>query len=519
RPIASAQRAKVVGPSGEEIHVDEWGRIKVRFLFSRNEDNTHDGGAGSNDNDTDSAWVDVLTPWAGEGYGARFLPRIGEIVVIDFFDGNIDRPFVVGRIHEAQRHPSKFDDKGKLPDTKKLAGIKSREYQGSGYNQLRFDDTTGQISSQLQSSHAASQLNLGKLSHPKDKAESEDRGEGFELRTDQWGAVRAGQGLLLSTYKQDQAKGDHLDAEIAKKQLEGSQTNSKALSDIAKNQKTDEIESIEQLKEFTEQLEQKIAKFNKALLLLSSQDGIALSTPEDIHISADSQINQIAGDSINLSTQKNLIAHAQNKLSLFAAQGGIKAIAAQSKVEIQAQSDALDVFAKLGINISSTDDKVVISSPKEVVITGGSSQIALNNSGIFPKTGGKFEVNAGQHVFQSASSANANLPKLPKLNMKEGTFEIFHEYVHGNFVENGKYEVVDTLGKVFKGQLNKQGHVLLQGLAPGVKKVTLWPDERSPLDEASDFKRENYASILPDIASLGNIVKDFITSKLPKKMK
>ncbi|MFW2141626.1 type VI secretion system tip protein VgrG, partial [Acinetobacter sp. ULE_I001] len=69
RPIASPQRAKVVGPSGEEIHVDEWGRIKVRFLFSRNEDNTHDGGAGSNDNDTDSAWVDVLTPWAGEGYG------------------------------------------------------------------------------------------------------------------------------------------------------------------------------------------------------------------------------------------------------------------------------------------------------------------------------------------------------------------------------------------------------------------------------------------------------------------
>jgi type VI secretion system secreted protein VgrG len=79
------------------------GRIKVRFLFTRNEDHSHDGGAGANDNDTDSAWVDVLTPWAGEGYGARFLPRIDEIVVIDFFDGNIDRPFVTGRIHEAQR--------------------------------------------------------------------------------------------------------------------------------------------------------------------------------------------------------------------------------------------------------------------------------------------------------------------------------------------------------------------------------------------------------------------------------
>lgn len=113
------------------------------------------------------------------------MPRIGEIVVIDFFQGNIDRPFVVGRLHEAQRSPTKFDNAGQLPDTKKLAGIKSKEYQGEGFNQLRFDDTTGQISAQLQSSHAASQLNLGKLSHPKATEESEDRGEGFELRTDQ----------------------------------------------------------------------------------------------------------------------------------------------------------------------------------------------------------------------------------------------------------------------------------------------------------------------------------------------
>ena len=64
-------------------------RIKIRFLFTRTGDHSHDGGAGSNDNDTDSAWVDVLTSWAGEGYGARFLLRKDEIVVIDFFDGNI----------------------------------------------------------------------------------------------------------------------------------------------------------------------------------------------------------------------------------------------------------------------------------------------------------------------------------------------------------------------------------------------------------------------------------------------
>ncbi|MEX5538808.1 phage baseplate assembly protein V, partial [Pseudomonas syringae] len=89
-------------------------------------------------------------PWAGEGYGARFLPRVGEIVVVDFFDGNIDRPFVTGRLHEAERHPTQFDQTGQLPETKNLSGIRSQEIKESGYNQLRFDDTHGQISAQLQ---------------------------------------------------------------------------------------------------------------------------------------------------------------------------------------------------------------------------------------------------------------------------------------------------------------------------------------------------------------------------------
>ncbi|OYD33985.1 type VI secretion system Vgr family protein [Acinetobacter baumannii] len=505
-PVTHPQRAKVVGPEGEEIYVDEWGRIKVRFLFTRSDDHSHDGGAGTNNNDTDSAWIDVLTPWAGEGYGVRFLPRIGEIVVIDFFNGDIDRPFVMGRIHEAQRQPTKFDNKGKLPDTKKLSGIRSKEVSGGGFGQLRFDDTPGQISTQLQSSHGASQLNMGKLSHPKDKAESEDRGEGFELRTDQWGALRAGQGLLVSTHKQDNAKGEHLDAEVAKKQLEGSQTNSKALSDIAKNQKTDEIESIEQLKDFASQIQQQIAKFEKALLLLSSPDGIALSSSEDIHISADAQINQIAGDSINISTQKNVIAHAQNRLSLFAAQSGLKAVAAQGKVEIQAQSDALDVLANKGITISSTEDCIEISSPKEIVITGASSQITLNGSGIFPKTGGKFQVNAGQHLFMGGASANASAPELPKAKPMQGALELLRSYGGDNFFKQNSYKVIDSLGKQITGKLDGNGFAQVTGIAPGPAKVVFEKDNTSAWLQSSDFKR-NYTWAEP-VKSVQGLMKN-----------
>ena len=474
RPTTHPQRAKVVGVDGEEIHVDEWGRIKVRFLFTRNEDHSHDGGAGSNNNDTDSAWVDVLTPWAGEGYGARFLPRIGEIVVIDFFDGNIDRPYVVGRIHEAHRSPTKFDQKGQLPYTKKLSGIRSKEIQGEGFGQLRFDDTTGQISTQLQSSHGSSQLNLGNLSHPKETDTSDGRGEGFELRTDQWGALRAKEGLLLSTYKQDDALGNHLDAAETKSQLESSLNNSKALSEVAKNQQTDPLEVLDNLKQFIDQIEQtsetKAKAFKQAIMVLASPNSIALTTNEDVHLSADGQISHSAGDSINLSTQKSLLAHAQSKISLFAAQEGARLFAGKGKIEIQAQGDGADLIARKGIQIISTEDTVYITSPKEIVLTGGGSQIKINGSGVFPTTGGKFEVKAGQHLFVGGSKVSSTLPALSAINLLPKELKLKYVYDDLKPVAQAPFKLIFADGSSQEGVLD----------AGGYAKVTIPSDKNRP---------------------------------------
>lgn len=519
RPAAYPQRAKVVGVAGEEIHVDEWGRIKVRFLFTRAEDHGHDGGAGSNNNDTDSAWVDVLTPWAGEGYGARFLPRIGEIVVINFFDGNIDRPYVVGRLHEAQRSPTKFDRKGKLPETKKLSGIRSKEVGGEGFGQLRFDDTTNQISSQLQSSHGATQLNLGHLSHPKDSAESESRGEGFELRTDQWGAVRSGQGLLISTYRQDSAAGNHLDANEAKSQLESTLNNSKALSEVAKNQQTDPLEVLDNLKTFLEQIEQeseaKAKAFKQAVMVLSAPNSIALSSNEDIHVSADGQMSHTAGDSINLSTQKSLIGHAQSKISLFAAQEGARFYAGKGKVEIQAQSDGADLIARKGIQIISTEDKIEITASKKIILTAGGSQIEINGSGIFPTTAGKFEVKAGQHLFVGGASVNVAQTSL-KSNNAKGVLELFNHYIHGEAVKQGKFKVVDVLGKEHVGMLDDQGFARVTGIVPGSVKVFFEGDQRDPWAPSSDFKLK---SDWPTEEQLQGFNPDKVFNSLSKMVK
>ena len=458
RPMAYPQRAKVVGPEGEYIYVDAWGRIKVRFMFTRADDHGHDGGAGSNDNDTDSAWVDVLTPWAGEGYGARFHPRIGEIVVIDFFEGDVDRPFVVGRIHEAERHQTMFDIQGQLPDTKKLSGIRSQEVGGAGFNQLRFDDTAGQISTQLHSSHGVSQLNLGNLSHPKAAETSNGRGEGFELRTDQWGAVRASKGLLISTHNQDQANANHLSTNEASIQLQSSLHNAQVLSQVAENQLTDPLDVLENLKAFLEQIEsgekEKADNFKQALMLLASPHSIALSSNENIYISTDRQINHSAGESISFSTQKSLIGHASKKISLFAAQEGFRAFAAKGKVELQAQDDAVELIARKVIKLISTEDKIEMISPKEIVLTAGGSQLKINGEGIFTMTGGKFESKAGQHSFVEGGKAIMPQTSLPRL---ETPYSNQVDYSWNHFSEGEKeiFIVDKSDGKLIKNIKNE----------------------------------------------------------------
>lgn len=418
---AAPMRARVVGQSGETIHTDSWGRIKVRFLFSRPQDNTHSGGAGSSGTDSDSAWVDVLTPWAGDGessYGARFLPRVGELVAIDFFDGNADRPFVLGRIHEGSRPPAQFDHQGILPDTRALSGIKSQEINGQGFNQLRLDDTTGQISAQLQSSHGASQLNLGNLTHPRSTEEGKPRGEGFELRTDQFGALRAGQGLLLSTHVQTSATDQQLQITQSQEQLYARLEQAKALNELAQKQQAHPLTVLENLQNFINNLasenQEKANQFKQSLLLLAAPQDIGLSTSENIHLSANKNISQSSGESISLSAFKDIIMHVGKKLGVFVAEQGAKLYVAKGKIEIQAQSDGLDAIARQQIQITSTENEVHINADKAIVLSAQGSQLTIDASGITAITPKIFKAKAGQHLFEGGSKVNVPLPFFPQ---------------------------------------------------------------------------------------------------------
>ena len=134
--VQGVQTAVVTGPSGEEIHVDEYGRIKVQFHWDRE---------GKQD-EKSSCWLRVAQPWAGSGWGSLFIPRIGQEVVVSFIDGDPDRPVVTGALYNgANRLPYT------LPQEKTKSTIMTRSSQGgAGYNELRFEDKKGEEEIYLQ---------------------------------------------------------------------------------------------------------------------------------------------------------------------------------------------------------------------------------------------------------------------------------------------------------------------------------------------------------------------------------
>ena len=122
------QIAMVVGPPGEEIYCDEFGRVRLQFLWDRY----------GKSNDHSSCWIRVTQPWAGQGWGVIAIPRIGQEVVVDFLHGDPDQPIVTGRTYHANNLPSIG-----LPAAKTQMAFRSKTHKGEGYNELRFEDAKG----------------------------------------------------------------------------------------------------------------------------------------------------------------------------------------------------------------------------------------------------------------------------------------------------------------------------------------------------------------------------------------
>ena len=129
--VKGPQTAVVAGPSGEEIYTDKYGRVKVQFFWDRL----------GKKNENSSCWIRVSQSWAGKNWGAVFLPRIGQEVIVDFLEGDPDQPLITGRVYNAEQMPPYT-----LPDKQTRSTFQSRSSKGGGnanYNEIRFEDLKG----------------------------------------------------------------------------------------------------------------------------------------------------------------------------------------------------------------------------------------------------------------------------------------------------------------------------------------------------------------------------------------
>ena len=206
---AGAQTALVVGLANATSTTTRDYHVKIQFAWQRGIGANPGGLAHDTDaqgcapgDDTSGTWVRVAEALAGPNWGTQFTPRIGTEVLVDFIEGDIDRPVVVAQLYNGVDTPPFAAGVDSVANhAGVLSGIHTHNFDGSGYNQWQLDDTRGQLRMRLATSCATTQLNLGYLvqQEPGSAQRGIYRGSGFELRTDAWTVLRGGEGVLLST--------------------------------------------------------------------------------------------------------------------------------------------------------------------------------------------------------------------------------------------------------------------------------------------------------------------------------
>src|SRR5437899_5807078 len=129
--VTGPQTAVLVGPATTEIYTDKYGRVKVQFPWDRY----------GKKNENSSCWMRVSHPWAGKNWGMIAIPRIGQEVIVDFLEGDADKPIITGRVYNAEQMPPYA-----LPTNMTQSGLKTRSTKGGGeadFNELRFEDAKG----------------------------------------------------------------------------------------------------------------------------------------------------------------------------------------------------------------------------------------------------------------------------------------------------------------------------------------------------------------------------------------
>ncbi|RQO48814.1 type VI secretion system tip protein VgrG, partial [Variovorax sp. KBW07] len=407
------QSALVVGPEGQNIWTDELGRIKVQFHWDRiGQKNQHS-----------TCWLRVSSPWAGNQLGGVHLPRIGQEVIVDFFGGDPDLPICTGRVHNQLNLPP-----WALPNQSALSGFRSRELTKEGgnsapgrSNHVVLDDTEGKIQAQLKSDHQHSSLSLGHITRIEDNAGRKDlRGQGFELRTDGHGAIRAKDGLLITTEARGNAQSHVMDSAETASRLAQSQDQHDSLATAAMKAEAhepgdqDEVALI--LKKQNDDIrgkggnhaEGEFPEFLAPHLVLASPAGIETTTPNSTHVASGEHIALTSGSHTSISSNKSFLVSAAHAIRLFAFKSFIKIVAAQEDIDITALKKSIHMLARKDITLRA--NKITLDADEIVAINGGTSYSIWKKARIEHGTSGLWREHAATHSLQPQK----NLP-LPEI--------------------------------------------------------------------------------------------------------
>ncbi|HCM9684912.1 TPA: type VI secretion system tip protein VgrG [Enterobacter cloacae subsp. cloacae] len=355
RPVmAGTLPARVTSTTENDTygHIDKDGRYRVNMLFDR--DNWETG--------FESLWVRQSRPYAGDTYGLHLPLLAGTEVAIGFEDGNPDRPYIAGVLHDSAHG-----------DHVTIRNYKRNVLRTPANNKIRLDDERGKEHIKVSTEYGGkSQLNLGHLVD----SEKQQRGEGFELRTDSWGAIRAQKGIFISADGQAKAQGQVLDMEPALARLSAALVEMESLAASARQAQALAADVGRQ----QTLLKQKIGQLHEEVILGSAPKGMALVSGEDMQLSASDNMTLTAGKQLDVGVQKDFTLAAGKQLSLYSREGA-KLFSSQNDIDIQAQGGNITTWSTQDTHISS-GRKLIVTAQDELTLICGGGYIKISGGNV-----------------------------------------------------------------------------------------------------------------------------------------
>lgn len=371
-------------------HIDKDGRYRVNMLFDRD----------SWETGFESLWVRQSRPYAGDTYGLHLPLLAGTEVAIGFEDGNPDRPYITGVLHDSAHG-----------DHVTIRNYKRNVLRTPANNKIRLDDERGKEHIKVSTEYGGkSQLNLGHLVD----AEKQPRGEGFELRTDSWGAIRAQKGIFISADGQAKAQGQVLEMQPAVSLLKG-----------ALNQVTEWGSITQTHHNFSPDADSLRAfvcgadNLKEAAILMSAPDGIAAVTPETTLLHSGKGLYLQSLGEVNIASAQRHSVNAEKAISVLARQEGIRLVSAKGPMTLESHADTLSLTSLKDITVQSTQGHLQLTAKNGITIGCGGAYIRLTPQGEIHIHGpGQLSLK-GQHKMLGPQSEDFPLPELPSSVCKD----------------------------------------------------------------------------------------------------